>query len=81
MEKLRKLRKITSTWREAEEKAFQDLKYVVEHVLVLSQPDWELEFRVACDASQDVVGTVLYQVTKDGLKKYVMLCLKTLQAG
>ena len=81
LKKLRKLKKITSTWREAEEKAFQDLKYVVEHVLVLSQPDWELEFWVACDASQNTVGAVLYQVTEDGLKKYVMLCSKTLQAG
>ena len=50
-------------------------------MLVLSQPDWELEFWVACDASQDTVGAVLYQVTEDGSKKYVMLCLKTLQAG
>ena len=81
LEKLRKLRKITSTWGEAEEKAFQDLKYAVEHVFVLSQPDWKLEFQVACDASQDAVGVVLCQVTKDGLKKYVMLCLKTLQVG
>ena len=54
---------------------------MVEHVLVLFQPDWKLEFQVACDASQEIVGVVLYQVTKDGLKKYVMLCLKTLQAG
>ena len=54
---------------------------MVEHALVLSQPDWELEFQVACDASQEAVGAVLYQVTEDGLKKYVMLCLKTLQAG
>ena len=68
-------------WGEVEEKAFQDLKYAVEHVLVLSQPDWELEFQVACDASQDAVGAVLYQVTKDGLKKYVILYLKTLQVG
>ena len=60
LEKLRKLRKIISAWREVEEKAFQDLKYVVEHALVLSQPDWELEFQVACDASQDTVGAVLY---------------------
>ena len=81
LEKLRKLRKITSAWGEAEEKAFQDLKYAVEHALVLSQPDWELEFQVACDASQDAVGAVLYQVTEDGSKKYVMLCSKTLQAG
>ena len=81
LEKLRKLRKITSAWGEAEEKAFQDLKYAIEHALVLSQPDWELEFWVACDASQDAVGAVLYQVTKDGSKKYVMLCSKTLQAG
>ena len=54
---------------------------MIEHALVLFQPDWKLEFWVACDASQDTVGAVLYQVTKDGLKKYVMLCLKTLQVG
>ena len=76
LEKLRKLRKITSTWGEAEEKVFQDLKYVVEHVLVLSQPDWELEFQVACDASQDAVGVVLYQVTEDGSKKYFFFFLR-----
>ena len=35
---------------------------------------------MACDASQDTVGAVLYQVTEDGLKKYIMLCSKTLQA-
>ena len=40
LEKLKKLKKITSTWGEA----FQDLKYVIEHVLVLSQLNWELEF-------------------------------------
>ena len=39
LEKLRKLRKITSTWGEVEEKAFHDLKYMVEHAFVLSQPD------------------------------------------
>ena len=47
---------------------------------MLSQPDWDQEFRIATDVSQYAVGVVLYQVDANDKKHYIVFALKTLQA-
>ena len=48
---------------------------------MLSQPDWDQEFHIATDASQYVVGAVLYQVDANDKKCYIVFASKTLQVG
>ena len=54
------MRCLGKAWGEKQDKSFDFFKEVILNALVLSQPDWDREFRIATDASQYAVGVVLY---------------------
>ena len=57
-------------WKEEQEKAFQELKQVVQTELVLLQPDQKKPFKVEIDVSNYAIGAMLMQkdeTSSDGL--------------
>ena len=75
------MRHLGKAWGKEQDKSFDFFKEVISNALVLSQPDWDQEFRIATDASQYAVGVVLYQVDANDKKHYIVFASKTLQAG
>ena len=60
--------------------AFETLVEVINNAPVLSIPDFELDFYVACDASQYGIGAVLYQLV-NAKRRYIMFFSRSLTAG
>jgi len=54
-------------WTEKQEKAFRELKERFTKELVLAAPDLDKKMRMEVDASDYVIGGVLYMEEKDGL--------------
>ena len=59
---------IEKDWKPECQKAFQDLKILLESAPPLSQPNFDEEFQVVMDTSQFGIGVVLYQKIKGKIK-------------
>ena len=60
-------KKVKFSWNEQCQKAFEKLKAILKSAPVLSAPDFHRQFKLAVDASDVAVGTVLLQEGKDGV--------------
>ena len=82
LEKLRKCKVIDEErWRGEPEDAFNRLKNIVSQAPILQAIDWNLEFTVATDASQEGVGAVLYQSENRGGCRYIAFAAKSLNSA
>lgn len=80
--KLQKLRQVKSFVMNEEEMAeYETLRAAIQDCPTLSNPDPELPFHVATDASQYGLGATLYQVDKDGLRKYISFASTSLKGA
>ncbi|KAF4514208.1 UNVERIFIED_CONTAM: hypothetical protein B566_EDAN019430, partial [Ephemera danica] len=55
-------------WLEKQQEAFNKLKYIMTHELILTLPDMDKEFVLSCDASGLGLGAVLQQEGEHGLR-------------
>ena len=46
-------------WTDQEDKAYQALKIMLSHALVVQPPDWTQQFHVFVDASKIAIGSTL----------------------
>ena len=80
LEGLRKMRTISDKlWEESGAKsAFETAKKILSSTPVLHNPDFDLPFILETDASQKGVGAVLFQMSKEGERRYIDFAAKSL---
>src|SRR6266481_5780026 len=78
MELLRKDR--IFKWTNTQETAFQELKVKLVTAPILTFPQWELPFKLICDASQQCISAILSQEI-DGIENVVVYASKILNTA
>lgn len=63
-------------WNTNHDKEFLELKKAVENAQILQHPNFEKEFFVVCDASQNGIGAMLAQYNDEGFLQPVEFCSK-----
>lgn len=69
------------TWTDEAQDSFDKLKLCLITAPVLSHPDFKKPFVIQCDASGTGVGSVLYQLSDDGLEHPIAYMSKKLNAA
>lgn len=77
LDALRNEKDITKIWNNNHQRAFDNLKKALLSDIILSYPDMNAPFSIACDASLTGVGAVLFQVI-DEKTKYISFIAKSL---
>jgi len=70
----------TIEWTKEYDSILQRVKEILASDLILSFPDFTLEFSIAADASQNGIGAVLFQ-EKNDTKKYISFVARSLSSS
>lgn len=68
-------------WTESAQEAFDRLKNCLTTAPILTHPNFDQPFIIQCDASSTGVGSVLFQIGKDGLEHPISYMSKKLNAA
>ena len=77
LDPLRNEQSLDKLWNDKHQLAFDNLKKALLSDMILSYPDMNVPFNIACDASSTGIGAVLFQVV-DGKTKYISFVAKSL---
>jgi transposase InsO family protein len=81
LEPLKKLKKFVLADHPGAVAAFENLKQAVTSAPVLQQPLPNKRFQVACDASQQGLGAILYQEEDSGERRYIAFAAGSLKGS
>src|SRR5467141_654826 len=68
-------------WAKDEQKAFEELKWLITLTPILVQPDQDVQFRLETDTSGYAMGAVLSQLCKDDKWNLVGFIFKSLSSA
>ena len=69
-------KRVKFIWSDWCDKAFEDLKAMLQSAPVLTAPDFKSSFKLAVDASDVAAGAMLLQENDEGVERPVCYCVK-----